>query len=98
GFIPGEQLLHRIHHVGELARGDVGWSAAAKINEFWFPAADERLLRVKSQLLHGRIEIRFDLAGIFVCIHFEVAEVAALPAERNMDIDAQWSTRCGRAF
>src|SRR5207244_4323584 len=84
GVVPCEQPLHRSDEMRKLPGGNVRRSSASKVDEFRFSPADERLSRIESQLLDGGIQISLNLGGILVCIDFEIAEVAALAAERNV--------------
>src|SRR6185295_9736025 len=88
GLVPWQNPLHRIDEAGELARRNIRWSAAAKINKLRFSAADERPLRVELQLLNGRIQISLDLRGVFIGVDLEVAKVAAFTAKRDMNVNS----------
>src|SRR5689334_13841961 len=74
GLIPRQQLLHCIHEPAELAGGDVRGCSAAEIDKFRLPAANERFLRVKRQLLDCGVEVTLNLAGVFVRVDLKVAE------------------------
>src|SRR5207253_11120312 len=65
-------------------------------NRISVSAANEGFLRVKRQLLDGGVEVTANLARIFVRIDLEVAEMAPLPAKRNVEVNSQrgcWSRR-----
>src|ERR1035437_1727384 len=96
-LIPGQQPLHGVHQVAELASRDVGRRAAAEIDEAGFSPADESLPGIKRQFTNHGIQVAVDLGGVLSGIHLEVAEVAALAAEGNMHVDSERSTRTRKA-
>src|SRR5262249_35281570 len=89
GLVPGEKFLHGIGEIGQLLGGEIRGCATAKVDEFWFPLADEGLCRVEGQFSDGGIQIALDLCGVLVCVNAEVAEVTAFSAEGNVQIDAE---------
>ena len=98
GFIPRQQLLHSIHDPRDLARGNVGGRTASEINELRLPPADERLLRVERQFLNRGIEVALDLPCVLIRIDLEIAKMAALSAERDMEVNAERRSRRRRAI
>ena len=54
-----------------------------------FRAADEWLGGVERQFTDHGIEVAIDLGGVLAGVDLEVTEVAALAAERDVDVDAQ---------
>src|SRR6185295_13431177 len=77
---------------------EVTGCAAPEIDEFRFPSGDAGCARIHRQLGHAVFDVALDVLRIFIGVHAEVAEVAALPTERDMEIDAQRSLRRGGRF
>ena len=73
----------------ELVRREIGRGAAAEVDEVRLAPADERFRGVKRQLRKRRVNVSLDFGRILVGIDLEIAEVAALPAKWNVDVDAQ---------
>ena len=92
-LVPAQDRLHPVGQVLELRLGQVGGRAAAEIDELRLAPADERLLPVKLQLAKRQLQIPLDGRGVLVGIDAEVAEVAALPAERDVQVEAQLGAR-----
>ena len=63
--------------------------AAAEIDEAKRPPPHHRLLADQLDLVLQRLAIRLDLLGVLVRIDAEIAELAPLAAERNVQIQAQ---------
>src|SRR5262245_14095763 len=91
GFIPRQEFLHGGGQLCELARRNIGGSAAAEVDELGFAAADEGPLGVELKLPDGGVEVALDLARVLVGIDLEVAERAALATKRNMQVDTYGS-------
>src|SRR5439155_27369372 len=89
GLVPRQQRLHAAGQMLELVRREIGRGAAAEVDEVRFAPADERLRGVKRQLRKRRVKVSLDFGRILVGIDLEIAEVAALPAKWNVDVDAQ---------
>ena len=83
-----------------MARADVGGGAAAKVDKVQRPVFDRRLLRVVFHLAGEGVEIGLDLLAVFVRVNAEVAELAALAAEGDVEIEAElgvgsrWVSEC----
>src|SRR5438034_1234796 len=73
----------------ELIDGQIRRRAAAKVDEVRFAPADKRFRGVQAQFLEDRVDVSLDLGGILVRIDLEIAEVTALPAKRDVDVEAQ---------
>ena len=67
--------------------------AAAEIDEVERPPGDGRLPGVQLPLPPQNIEVRLDLGRVLVRVDPEVAEVAALAAERNVEVQAERDIR-----
>ena len=73
----------------ELIDRQIRRCAAAEVDEVRFAAADERLRGVQAQFLEDRVDVSLDLGRILVRIDLEVAEVTALSAKRDVNVEAQ---------
>src|SRR5207302_3004473 len=86
------QRFHAAGQMLELVHREIGRGAAAEVDELRLAPADERLRGVKGQLRKHCVNVSLDFGRILVGIDLEIAEVAALPAKRNVDVDAEWSS------
>src|SRR5689334_9161021 len=96
GPCPRHHRLNSRDETLELADADVRRRAAAKVDELERPAGDRRLLRQHLDLGSQRVEIGADLLRILVRVDAEVAELAPLAAERDVEIEAErraWARR-----
>ena len=84
--IPRHDRLKLLHEFTKLRGTQVGWRAATEVDVIELAATDHGLPRAEFDFLHEGIRVRLDIAGVFVGVHAEVTELAALPAERNMQI------------
>ncbi len=73
----------------ELLRREKRRRAAAEVDEVQRPAGDRRQLAVQLELARQHVEILVDLARVLVGVDPEVAEVAPLAAERNVQVHAE---------
>ena len=48
---------------------------------------ERRHAAVDLVLFDQSVEIDLDLGSVLVCVNFEIAEVTALPAERDVDVE-----------
>ena len=72
-----------------MARADVGGGAAAEVDKVQRPVLDRWLLRIVFHLAGKGVEIGLDLLAVFVRVNAEVAELAALAAEGDVEIEAE---------
>ena len=63
--------------------------AAAEVDEVQRPAGDRPLRAVQLPLARQRVEIALHLRGVLVGVDAEIAEVAPLPAERDVQIQPE---------
>src|SRR5262249_20170505 len=89
GLVPRQQRLQAMEEAGQLRRTEIRWRAAAEVNVVQSPTADDGLPAVEFDFLHQGVEVRLDVARVLVGVDAEVAELAALPAEGNVQVQAQ---------
>ena len=77
----------------ELTRGQKRRGAAAEIDEIHRPPGNGRQPRVELPLARQHVEIVVDLLRVLVGVDAEVAEVAALPAERDVEVHPERHAR-----
>ena len=77
---PTHVSIQTIDEIMQLLLTDVRWRAAAEVCKAKLPALERGHAAVELVLFDQRVEIDFDLGSVLVCVDFEVAEVAALPA------------------
>ena len=82
GVEPADQAL-------QLLRRQERRRAAAEVDEVEAAAGDRRLRRVELPFARQQIEILLDLARVLVGVDPEVAEMAALPAERDVQVQTK---------
>src|SRR3982751_2683650 len=73
----------------KLTLADVGRRTAPKVCKPQLPSLNRGRPAVAFHLFDKGIEIDFDLARILVGIDFEVAKLTTLPAEGNVEIEAE---------
>ena len=71
--------------------------AAAEVDEAERPAAHHRQLADQLDLARQGRDVALDVVRVLVGVDAEVAELAALAAERNVQIQAQRHARAGGA-
>src|SRR5690606_30379589 len=81
GETPDERL--------ELARREERRRAAAEVDEVQRPARDGGPGGVELPLAREQVEVVGDLLRVAIGVDAEVAEVAALPAERDVQVQPQ---------
>src|SRR6185369_7436958 len=86
---PTHVLIQSIDEIAQLFLADVRRRAATEICEPELPPCKGRHAAVKFVLFDQRVEIDLDLGGVLVSVDLEITEVAALPAEGNMNIETQ---------
>src|SRR6267378_312527 len=77
--------------MAKLVLREIRRRAAAEINEVRLAATDEFFSGVDFQFGEQRVEVAAHSGGILVRIDLEVAEMAALPTEWNVDVEAEGS-------
>ena len=77
----------------ELFRRQERRRPATEIDEVQRPAGDRRQVGVELPFVRKHVEVIADLLRVLVGIHAEVAEVAPLPAERNVEVEPQRHAR-----
>ena len=87
--VPRQQRFHTVAEKLQLALGQIARRAAAEVEEARLAPADDGLARVSREFFQHRINVATDRRRIFVRIDLEVAEVAALPAERNVRVESE---------
>src|ERR1043166_703571 len=73
----------------KLLIAEEGRRAAAEIDEFELPAGKGLSIRVEGDFFCQRIRVDIDLVSILVGIDAEIAEGAALAAERDMQVETK---------
>ena len=86
---PGEGVLHPDDEAEELLRTDERRGSAAEIDEVEGPPREVRLGRVELDLPRQSVEVALDLLAVLVGIDPEVAELAPLPAEGNVQVEPE---------
>jgi len=74
----------------ELLLADIRRRAAAEVGEPKLAPLKGRAAAVDLVIFNQGIEINFDLRGILVRVHFEIAELAPFPTKRDVDIKSEW--------
>ena len=87
--VHGVTAVSRLTRLSQLLRRQERRRAAAEVDEVERPAGDRRLLRVQLPLARQDVEILADLGRVLVGVDAEIAEVAALPAERDVQVEAE---------
>src|SRR6185503_6813828 len=83
---PAHVLVQTFDEIMELLLADVRRRAAAKINKPELAALERIRAAVELILFDQRIEIAFDLRGVFVGIDFVITKLAPLATEWNVQI------------
>src|SRR5215217_2338939 len=84
--LPTDVSIQTIDEITQLLLTDVRRCAAAEVREAKLASLKRRHAAVELVLFDQRVEVDLDLGRVFVCVDFEVAEQAALPAERNVNV------------
>ncbi len=97
GLVPGQEAFHSGHELPESRRREKRGRAAAEIDEPRPPPGQERSPGVHREFAQQGLDIARHAVrlGIAARIDAEVAEVAPLAAERQVDVDAQRDARPG---
>ena len=78
-----------LHEAAELPHRQERRRAAAEVHEVERPAVDRRIGVVELPLARHHVEVFLDFLRVLVGVDAEVAEVAALPAERHVQVQAE---------
>src|SRR6185369_2871095 len=87
--LPTDVSIQTIDEIPQLLLTDVRRCAAAEVCEAKLASLKPRAAAVELVLFDQRIEVDLDLRRVLVCVDFEVAEQAALPAKRNVKVQTQ---------
>ena len=87
--VPGQRRLQPRRQRLEVAGAYVGGGAAAEVDEPQLAAGDPGGAGVQLHLARHRVEVLPDLRGVLVDVDAEVAELAALAAERYVQVEAE---------
>src|SRR5262249_3077758 len=79
--IPRPYRFEASHQVAELVRAKIRWRAPAEVDVIELAPAADRQLRAELDFLDQRVGVDFDIPGVLVGVHAEVAELAALATE-----------------
>jgi hypothetical protein len=93
GAGPGRDRRQSPHQTLQLLRREKRRRAAAEVHEVQRPSGDRRQLAVQLPFATEYVEVVADLLRVLVCIDPEIAEVAALPAEGNVQVEAERNAR-----
>ena len=89
GLAPGHGRLGAGGQGAQVAGADVGGGAAAEVDELQGPAGDPGAPGIGLDLAAKGVEVAPDLAGVAVHVDAEVAELAALPAEGDVQVEPE---------
>ena len=89
GRVPRQRPLQAGSQRLEVAGAYVGGGAAAEVDEPQLAAGDPGGAGVQLHLARHRVEVLPDLRGVLVDVDAEVAELAALAAERHVQVEAE---------
>src|SRR5262249_5391283 len=84
--VPRHDRSQASHEAVELRGAQIRWRAAAEVDVVERPASDAGPGRQQFYLLQDGIEIDFDVLGVLVGVDAEVTELAALPAEWDVQV------------
>ena len=96
GILPGCRCRQSSDQAFELLRREKRRRAAAEVHEVQLPSGDRRLRRTQLPFVREHVQVVIDFLRVLVGIHAEVAEVASLPAERDVQVEAERNSRHGR--
>ena len=96
---PGHGLDNPLDKAAQMSGADIGGRAATEVDELEIPSNRARQAAVELNFARHGIEVRFDLRRVFVGVHPEIAELASLATEWNVDVEPHlWGRiRFGRA-
>src|SRR5689334_14092870 len=86
--LPTHVTIETIDEITQLLLADVRRRATAEVSEAKLASFERRRATVKLVLFDQRVEIDLDLGGVLIRVDFEVTEMTALAAERDVDIKA----------
>src|SRR5258708_3993814 len=82
--------IQTIDQVVQLLFADVRRCAATEVSKAELPPLKGRRATKQLHLFDQSVEIDLNLVGIFVRVDFEIAKLAALAAERNVEVETEW--------
>ena len=99
GLVPVDVAPQPVDERRELFGAEEGGRAAAEIDEAKRAIAHAGQLTQQLDLARQRCQVGFDLSRHLVRVHPEIAELAALAAERNVQVQTQrhvarWRVQC----
>ena len=89
GRCPRRDGRQPLHESAQLPHRQKRRRAAAEVHEVDRPAVDRRIGAVELPLARHHVEVLFDFLRVLVGVDAEIAEVAALSAERHVQIQAE---------
>ena len=89
GILPTHVTIETIDQIMQLLFADVRRRAAAEVSEPELPPLKSGHAAVDFILFDQRVEIDLDLGCVLVRVDFEVTEVAALAAERDVNVKTE---------
>ena len=92
----GFALTVCLDEAAELGCAQERRRAAAEVDVEQTPAADGGKLAIKLDFLHQGVQVGLDIAGVLIGVDPEIAKLAALPAERDVQVQAQRRVGLGR--
>src|SRR5687767_14509395 len=73
----------------QLLFANVRGRAAAEVSKSQLPPLKRGRTAIQFVFLYQRVEVDLDLGRVLVRVDFEIAKLAALATERNMDVEAE---------
>ncbi len=94
--VPGDRATQPLDQGAEVLDADVGGRAAAEVDEAGTSPGDRRGRGVELHLGRQGVQVGADLVEVLVGVDPEVAELAALAAERDVQVEAEVGLRLRR--
>src|SRR5262249_24238338 len=94
--VKGEHGAESLEEPAQLTGAQIRGRAAGEVDELQAAAADDRQLRIELHFLEQGVEVGLDVARVLVGVDAEIAELAALAAERDVQIEPERRARPGR--
>src|SRR5688572_24806072 len=73
----------------KLLLADVRRRAPAEVSKFQLPPLKRARPAIQFVFLYQRVQVDLNIRGVLVRVDFEIAKLAALATERNVDIEAK---------
>ena len=89
GVVPRQGGLESVCQRAEVAGADIGGRAAAEVDKVQRSVRDGGQMRIVLDFARQGVEIGLDLVGVLVGIDAEIAELATLAAEGNVEVEAE---------